>query len=153
IRIAVYWFFGLFHGLWRYSSARDLIGLIKAACISTSVFAVIVFLVGPIGLPRTIFIIDWLASIMVVGGLRFSVRTVREIAIQNAPTIPGARRKILIVGAGDGAELLIRDILRSHARRYEVVGFVDDNPLKVGERIHEIRVIGPIGDVPKLVEE
>lgn len=153
IRVVVHWWFGLFHGLWRYSSSRDLIGLIKAACVSTGVFAVVVFLTGPAGLPRTIFIIDWLASIMVVGGLRFSVRAVREIAIQSAAAPAGERRKILIVGAGDAAELLMRDIRRVHGRRYEPVGFVDDNLHKVGERIHDVPVLGPIADVPRLVEE
>lgn len=153
IRLIVHASFGMFHGLWRYSSAGDLIGLFKAASISTGMFAVAVYLFGPTGLPRTIFILDWLASIMVVGGLRFSVRAVREIAIQTVQLPPGSRKKILVVGAGDAGEMLMRDLLRSHHRRYEPVGFVDDNRLKVGERIHGVPVLGLIADVPKLVEQ
>jgi FlaA1/EpsC-like NDP-sugar epimerase len=116
-------------------------------------FAVAAYLVGPTGLPRTIFILDWLASIMVVGGLRFSVRAVREIAINSAPLAEGARKKILVVGAGDAGETLMRDILRSHYRRYEPVGFVDDNRAKIGESIHDVPVLGPIEDVPALCEK
>jgi FlaA1/EpsC-like NDP-sugar epimerase len=151
IRMGVYLYFGLFHGLWRYSGTRDLIGLLKAATTSSALSVIAVAMLGPRMFPRSIYVIEWLASIIFVGGLRFSIRTIREIAVQNAAP-DEVRRRILIVGAGDAGEALLRELVRTHARRYDPVGFVDDSPVKHGEHIHGVRVLGPISMVSKIVE-
>jgi FlaA1/EpsC-like NDP-sugar epimerase len=152
IRLAVHWYVGLFHGLWRYSGTRDLLSLLKAATASAAIFIAAVVFVGPKGFPRTIFVIDWLVSIMLVGGLRFGIRTIREVAIM-ASIDPASRRKILVVGAGDAGEMLMREMTRAqNLRRYDPVGFVDDNRAKHGERIHGVPVLGPISKVGRLVE-
>jgi len=153
VRAAVHATTGLFHGLWRYSGSRDLIALIKAATISTAIFALVVTFVGPKGLPRAVIVMDWIGSIVVVGGVRFSIRALREIAVQVAKPPPEGRRRLLIVGAGDAGEMLMREIVRTHAARYEVIGFVDDNTVKVGERIHNVPVLGPIVETPRLVSD
>jgi len=151
IRAGTYLYFGLFHGMWRYSGTHDLIGLLKASTTASALSVIAVALVGPRMFPRSIYVIEWLASIMSVGGMRFGIRTIRELAVQNAA--PGElRRRILIVGAGDAGEALMREITRTHARRYDPVGFVDDNPLKRGERIHGTPVLGTIDMVPEIVE-
>jgi FlaA1/EpsC-like NDP-sugar epimerase len=143
---------GLFHGLWRYSGARDLVALFRAQTAATALFAAVVTLAGPRGLPRSIFIIDWLATIMAVGGLRFGIRIVREVAARSARAEAGVgRRRVLVVGAGDAGEMLMREIVRTHRHRYEPVGFADDNPVKIGARIHGVPVLGPIAAVPDLV--
>ncbi len=153
IRTAVYFYFGMFHGLWRYTGTRDLVTLFQAASVSTMITVLYVHFVGPLGLPRTVFVLEWLMSIFAVGGLRFSVRTLREISRQVTVSgdVDGNRKKILVVGAGDGGEMIMREITRTHAARYEPVGFVDDNPSKRGERIHNVPVLGPIASVPDLV--
>jgi FlaA1/EpsC-like NDP-sugar epimerase len=153
IRTAVYFYFGMFHGLWRYTGARDLVTLFQAASVSTMLTVAYVHFVGPLGLPRTVFVLEWLISIFAVGGLRFSVRTLREIShqVSVAGRIDG-RKKILIVGAGDGGEMIMREITRTYGARYETVGFVDDNPIKQGERIHNVSVLGPIAAVPEIVK-
>ena len=153
VRSVVHLVMGLFTGLWRYSSSRDLIALAKASVVSTAVFALLVTLVGPHGLPRTVVIMDWLGSVLIVGGVRFSIRAIREIAVQVAKPLPEGRRKVLIVGAGDAGEMLAREIIRAHAARFDAVGFVDDAREKLGERIHGIPVLGKIAQVPALVEE
>ena len=152
IRLGAYLYFGLFHGMWRYSGTHDLIGLLKAATCSTALSVIAIALIGPAGFPRSIYVIEWLASIMAVGGLRFGIRTIREVAIQSA-TPKELRRRILIVGAGDAGEALMREIVRTHARRYEPIGFVDDSPLKRGERIHGVRVLGGIESVSAIVHD
>ncbi|MBS2016794.1 MAG: polysaccharide biosynthesis protein [Deltaproteobacteria bacterium] len=149
----VYWHFGLFHGLWRYSSMRDLLQLVKASTLSTVIFVVsLVFLVHD-AFPRTVIVLDWLLSIMLVGGVRFSIRTVREVAVQNAmPKSGESRRRILVLGAGDAGEMLMRDIVRAHGRRYEPVGFLDDSVLKQGASIHGVRVVGSLAEAPEIVK-
>jgi FlaA1/EpsC-like NDP-sugar epimerase len=149
LRAATYLWSGLFHGLWRYSGSRDLLALLRATALSSVLFVAAVAWVGPPGFPRSVYVIEWLASIMLVGGLRFGIRTVREVGRRAAAG--AARRRVLVVGAGDAGEMLMREIGRAHAGRYEPVGFVDDNPAKVGERIHGVPVLGPIAAVPALV--
>ena len=97
VRTVVYFYFGMFHGLWRYTGARDLITLFKAASASTALFVLYVHFAGPHGMPRSVFILDWLLSIFAVGGLRFGIRTLREIThqVSVAARLEG-RRKILV---------------------------------------------------------
>jgi FlaA1/EpsC-like NDP-sugar epimerase len=146
IRTVTYFSFGLFHGLWRYTGLRDLISLLQAAGTSTAVFVLYVHFIGPQGFPRSVYAIDWLLSIFAVGGLRISIRTFREMTrhIASASDEGERRKKILIVGAGDAGEMLMREIGKTHAGRYEVVGFVDDNPSKQRELIHGVPVLGPL---------
>lgn len=152
IRTFVYWRLGLFHGLWRYSGSRDLRSLIQATTFSSIAFAAAWAFVGGLTsyrtFPRSVFILEWAFSILIVGGMRFGIRTLREISIQNMiPKDEGARRRLLVIGAGDAGEMLMREIVRIYARRYEPIGFLDDNPSKHGERIHGVPVLGPISKV------
>ncbi len=153
VRVVVYFYFGMFHGLWRYTGARDLVALFQAATVSTVLTVLYVHFIGPLGLPRTVIVLEWLISIFAVGGLRFGVRTLREISHQ--VTLAGTleqRKKILLVGAGDGGEMLMRELRRTQGARYEVVGIVDDNASKHGEHIHGVPVLGYIAQVPELVD-
>ncbi len=153
IRTVVHSWFGLFHGLWRYSGSRDLIAIVKAAAVGTAVFAFAERIFGPHGLPRSVIIMDWFGSVIVVGGVRFSIRAFRELLVGAAQPPPEGRKRVLVVGAGDAGEMLMREITRIHASKFEAVGFVDDNRVKVGERIHGVSVLGPIAKVPELVAE
>ena len=149
VKVTCHFWFGLFHGLWRYTGARDLLALVKAATVSTLLFALIVSVLGPKGFPRSIYTIDWLTGIMVVGGLRFGIRTLREIFAAPKGDKREERPKILVVGAGDAGEMLMREIART--RRFLAVGFVDDDLRKHGEHIHGVPVLGTIDAVPELV--
>ena len=71
IRAVVHWQLGLFHGLWRYSGMRDLMQLVKAVTFSTAAFVVALAFISHFVFPRTVIVLDWLLSIMLVGGLRF----------------------------------------------------------------------------------
>ena len=84
IRAIVYWQFGLFHGLWRYSSSRDLVSLIKAATLSSALIAAAWAFTASGLFPRSIFILDYAFSIMVIGGLRLGIRTIHEVTLQGA---------------------------------------------------------------------
>jgi FlaA1/EpsC-like NDP-sugar epimerase len=146
-RVAIFFGYGLFRGLWRYTGARDLIAIVGATTISSLVFATFMaFGLGPI--PRSIPIIEWLGAIFLVGGMRFAIRAVHTQATQLVSKEAGARR-ILIVGAGDAGEMLLREIQNQRAR-YEPVGFADDDRRKIGERIHGIKVLGRTCDLAQL---
>lgn len=155
VQTIVHWRLGLFHGLWRYSGMRDLMQLVKGATFSTIAFAVAVLFIVQGSFPRSVIVLDWVLSIMLVGGMRFSIRTVREArAGQNAPPASGngERRRVLVLGAGDAGEMLMRDIMRAHARRYQPVGFLDDNKAKLNASIHGVPVLGHLALAPEIVK-
>lgn len=154
VRILVHWRLGLFHGLWRYSSSRDLLSLIKAATLSSATIAALWAFAGTGTFPRSIFVLDYAFSILIIGGLRFGIRTIHEVGLRGAAPVSGsgqARRRIVVLGAGDAGETLMREIVRTHARRYEPVGFLDDSTRKQDEHIHGVPVLGPISAVAELI--
>src|SRR5207249_4232760 len=111
--------------------------IIGAVAISSGLFYVLVhWLFGQTLYPRSIFIIDSVLLICLLGGIRLTRRVYRE-----AGHIDGQKR-ILIYGAGDAGEMIVRDIKNNSVYEYEPVGFLDDDQTKVGQRIHGVKVLG-----------
>ena len=143
--------FGLYGGVLRYASVDDLLRILKAVTLGTLLFiASIGFLFHFKGFPRSVFLIDWFVILVFLGGSRFLYRIVREIYIM--PKHFEARRKVLIIGAGDVGEMILRSIKREKDIPYEVVGFLDDNPDKIG-RIHGVEVLGDISKLELVAKE
>jgi FlaA1/EpsC-like NDP-sugar epimerase len=153
VRSIVHWRLGLFHGLWRYSGSTDLRSLIVGSTISSALYSAAWAFTQSDTFPRSIFVLDWAFGILIVGGMRFGIRTVREVTLQNAvPDSASPRRRLLVIGAGDAGEMLMREVVRIYGRRYEPLGFLDDNPSKHGEHIHGVRVLGSIAKVREIAE-
>ncbi|HEY0882371.1 MAG TPA: nucleoside-diphosphate sugar epimerase/dehydratase, partial [Archangium sp.] len=153
IKLVVFVAAGMFAGLWRYTGARDLVTLLRSTAIGSLLFAAFIVLGGYRNYPRSILVMDFVLTIILVGGLRFGTRSLWQLA-QNVATrkVEGNRRRVLVVGAGNAAEMLVREMMKTHLGRYEPVGFVDDNPNKRGVAIHGLRVLGGLQDVPELVK-
>ncbi len=152
VRAVAHAYARMFSGMWRYTGIRDVVTLFNATTVSSIAFALCVQLVGPSGFPRSLFVIEWLLSMALVGGLRLGIRALRELVLQGAPTVGSTRRRMLVVGAGDAGEMLVREIRGKFVNRWDVVGFIDDARGKQGERIHGVPVLGRVDDVPALVE-
>jgi FlaA1/EpsC-like NDP-sugar epimerase len=126
---------GLYSGLWRYTGIYDLRNLTVGVMLSTLVFYVLVHEVyGLVDYPRSVFVVDSMLLILMMGGLRVAGRVHREHR--------HARRQntVLIYGAGDAGEMVVRDM-----KRYlesQPIGFIDDDPSKLGQRIHGVPVLG-----------
>ena len=139
---------GLFQGLWRYTGAHDLENLLKATGLSSAALALgVLFVSRPF--PRSIIVMEFLLAITLVGGLRFSVRTLARWTADTRKK--EERHRLLIVGAGDSGEALLREVNRKLIGRYTPVAFVDDNATKTGLQIHGIPVMGLVEDIPGLV--
>lgn len=151
VRVGTYWFAGLFRGMWRYTGARDLRAIILATTASTALFlAGLGFLFRTF--PRSVLVIEWALCILFVGGARFAYRTLR--ADRQPPPHKDAKPiRLLIVGAGDAGEMLLREIDRSHRARFKVLGLVDDARDKHHAHIHGVKVLGGIDALPALVAE
>lgn len=141
------WLFGIQRGLWRYVGLHDL-GRILWASVAGIVLLYLVLhgLLGWAQYPRSVIILTGLLSGLYLAGIRLAVRWFREwIRIAGS----GARR-VLIVGAGNAGELLVRDMLTDNGYNYRPVGFVDDDPVKRRAKIHGVPVIGTVSEIATL---
>jgi FlaA1/EpsC-like NDP-sugar epimerase len=146
VRTATFYRWGLFRGMWRYTGASDLTGIIKATTVGSLVITgLLMFLFR--NLPRSILVIDWLAALTLVGGMRFGIRWLWK---SNGRLGAARAQRILIIGAGDAGEMLLREIQQRHATRYFPAGLLDDDLLKRGSQIHGVRVLGSIDDLPRV---
>lgn len=141
------WAFGIQRGLWRYVGIHDLGRILWASVASTVLlFGLIHFALGWTSYPRSVIIMTGLFTGMYLAGIRLAVRWFREWLQVLSPTA----RRVLVVGAGDAGELLIRDMQSDAASLYRPVGLVDDDPLKQRMRVHGVPVVGTIADIPAL---
>lgn len=149
IRMFLFFQAGLQKDLWRYASVDDLVKIVKSTTIGTVVFFVIVkFLAGGAGYPRSVYVLDWLLLIMISGGSRLMIRILRDYLRSSGPG-----KRVLIYGAGDASEMLVRDIRNNHKYTCQVIGFIDDDPYKKGLSIHGLPIFGTQSVLGKIVEK
>jgi FlaA1/EpsC-like NDP-sugar epimerase len=153
VKIPTYYFFGLYRRLWVYASVGEL-KLIAAAVSTASVLTGGVMLglsaVGLVqpGMPRTALGIDWLLSLVLVGGSRFALRILSEQI--GGKTDKG--RKTLIIGAGDAGALVARELQKTSQLDWAPIGFLDDDPDKQNHVIYGVSVIGKVTDLASVLE-
>jgi UDP-GlcNAc:undecaprenyl-phosphate GlcNAc-1-phosphate transferase len=151
LKMASFLALGVYRGIWRYTSVDDLIVIGKAVILGSvlSVLAVL-FKFRFQGFSRVIFVLDGMVFLLLVMGSRLAFRLFRQ-ALPTPKTREG--RRILIYGAGDAGELLLRELLNNRDLQYAPVGFLDDDPTKKGKVIHGLRVYGGNGDLRQLCRE
>lgn len=145
VKMASFLVMGVYRGMWRYTSLDDLIVFLKATVLGSvlSVLAVL-FTFRFEGFSRTIFVIDGILMFLFLAGSRMTFRLFRQV-IPVGKSVDG--RRVLIYGAGDAGELLLRELLNNRSLKYSPVGFVDDDPAKRGKLIHGLKVYGGNGDI------
>jgi UDP-GlcNAc:undecaprenyl-phosphate/decaprenyl-phosphate GlcNAc-1-phosphate transferase len=145
VKMATFLVMGVYRGLWRYTSLDDLIVFVKAVLLSSvASVLVVLFAFRFVGFSRTVFLIDGLLMLMFLAGSRMAFRLFRLlIPVSNRQD----GRRVLIYGAGDGGELLLRELLNNRNLHYSPVGFLDDDPAKTGKVIHGLKVFAGNGDL------
>ena len=139
LQAAVFWMFGLYRGIWRYASVADVQRIAIAVVVSAMAVAMVLTLLGrPTGVPRSVMILDPLLLAMAMGGSRMLYRIWRERRQARA----GAARSVYVLGAGDAAAGLIKELARSG--EWRVTALFDDDTNRRGRSIHGIRVLGPL---------
>ena len=145
IKMSVFLVMGVYRGLWRYTSMSDLIVFAKAVILSSvGSILVLLFAFRFEGFSRKVFIIDAACMFLFLAGSRMAFRLFRQLV----PAVSQQNgRKVLIYGAGDGGELLLRELRNNRELRLAPIGFLDDDPAKSGKVIHGLRVFGGNGDL------
>ena len=133
--------------MWKYASISDLARILKAIMLSSVLFvAYITFFYRLVDFPRSVFIIDCFIVICFIGGSRFLYRLSREFYITKSKN----GKKIFIIGAGDAAERLLREMRQNPNIDYDIIGFLDNDPAKKGRRIHDVPILGQIDDIEEI---
>ncbi len=157
IKFSVFLGLGLYRGMWRYTSLRDLWHILEATFLQSLILiTVVLYKFGFGGFSRGVFIIDWLLTVFMCGGMRVMIRSFYAIkdgnSIQLSPeSCPVNGENVLIIGAGRAGEKVVREIRSSGQLKYLPIGFLDNDKSKRGRTIHGVPVLGPLSDIQELV--
>jgi UDP-GlcNAc:undecaprenyl-phosphate GlcNAc-1-phosphate transferase len=151
VRLAAFLAFGVYRGIWRYTSMDDLLAFAKAVAAGSIVSMIIVlFKFRFQGFSRAVFLIDALVMLLLLAGSRVAFRFFRQVLPAGSD---GNGKRVLIYGAGDAGELLLRELLNNRELSYAPIGFMDDDANKHGKLIHGFRVFGGNGLLPKIISD
>jgi FlaA1/EpsC-like NDP-sugar epimerase len=155
IKPVVYYRFGLYRRLWAYASIQELkliaIAVTTASIILTLVILIVSFFVRTWEFSRGFPAIDWVLSLLAVGGVRFSYRVIAESQTSSRQSASRPKR-VLVAGAGDAGALVVREMQRNPQANLTPIGFVDDDPAKQKQEIHGSPVIGTLNELAHLID-
>ena len=164
LKLFAFYCFGLYQGMWRYTSSQDIWHLLKVVVLTTGVIFGLVFLVNNFqGYSRGVFLLDGVLTFLLASGLRISIRTyiarrddMRSIALTTVKNGTGRQALVpmrtLIVGAGNAGAQIIRQIHHNSKQQYNVIGFLDDDKNKLGRSIYGRQILGKVNKLPALVK-
>jgi FlaA1/EpsC-like NDP-sugar epimerase len=161
--MAVFVLFRLYQKWWRYVTGRDYVSIVQAIVVATFSLPAFVATTHPVkvrsdqgfttvNIPLGVLVLFFLLTLTFVAGSRFAARLLHDPRARGFRPSKDARR-ILIVGAGDGGRLVLREIVRNPGLALNPVGFVDDDARLRGQRVDGVRVLGGTNDLPRILDE
>ncbi len=145
LQALIFWFFGLYRGIWRYASVPDLKRIVAAVAVVALMLPAL-FLMLRVAVPRSVLILDPVLLVMIMGGSRFAYRVWKE-RHRGATTV---REPVAVIGAGEAAVTLLKELARSP--QWRVAAIFDDDLLKKGRHIQGVTVLGTVLDLPAQIE-
>jgi FlaA1/EpsC-like NDP-sugar epimerase len=147
VRLAAITYFGLLHGWWRYTGVSDTIDILKAVITGSVAFWVLLrYLLGVTSFPRSIYFLEALVTAFLLAGVRLGSRLLVESVRRNVSD----SKRVILIGAGFAAQMIIRETIRPGSG-YTPVACVDDDPSKLGIKLHGVPVVGHVGQLPSLL--
>ena len=149
IKLLAFFSFGLYSRIWPYMSIHDAISIFKAVSLSSILNVVAVtFFFRFVDYSRAIFILDWLILLFLATGIRIVIPTLTEYF----SSVSAKEKKIIIFGAGNTGEAVLREIKRSKNLKFHALGFIDDDKGKVGKKIRGVPVLGSRNHLAKILQ-
>ncbi|MFZ5447633.1 MAG: polysaccharide biosynthesis protein [Thermodesulfobacteriota bacterium] len=162
-KLFIFYYFGLYRGMWRYTSMSDLWHLVQASLVNILITVAIVFLLfGTHIFSRAVILLDGTFAFLLTGAYRVGIRYFYSLGGSERNTAwswlwqkeaSHIQRRTLIIGAGDAGEKLLREIWSNPQIHYHVVGFLDDDPKKQRRSVHGVEVLGSVDNLCRIVEE
>ena len=150
VQAVVFWWTGLYKGLWRFASLPDLWNIVRGAMAGALLIAITLFLYNRLAtVPRAVLIIYPAVLVVFLGAPRLAYRFWKDSRLDLFH--PSASERVLVLGAGRAGEALVRDLKREN--RYRAVGFVDDNSSLRGAKLHGVPVLGTLERLPDIAAE
>lgn len=147
LQAVVFWRFGLYRGIWRFASLPDLKRILLAVAIAAMAAPIFLYMIQVQAVvPRSVLVLDPLLLVTIMGGSRLAYRVWKEYQTYGALHVQG--KPILVLGAGEAAAPLLRELSRSE--EWRVAGVLDDNPGKQGRLLNGVKVLGRLDDLPAL---
>ena len=143
---------GMYEKWWRYFRLPDYWVVLRAVAISSAILVVAFLLIRPFddSLPRSVIVLDFLLTLTLVGGARLVVRMFAERPKQRGE---GSTRAVLVVGAGSGGQMVVRELQLNPYLGAQAVGYLDDDPRKRGMRLHGVKVLGTTDEIGEVLDE
>jgi FlaA1/EpsC-like NDP-sugar epimerase len=154
IKLIVFVLFGFYNRWWRYVSTRDMWGAARGVTFACALADLVVYFAHPVKgfpLPRSVAVLDWLLLLAFIAGSRLIARSLIERP--GAASLIARGKEVIIVGAGDAAQLVIREMLKAPALGYTPIGLIDDDPRKKNLRLHGIRVLGTTQELAHILRD
>ncbi len=151
VKLGAFLVVGVYRGIWRYTSIRDFLTFAKGGILGSVLSILAILLLYRFqGFSRAVFVVDSLLLLLAMAGSRMAFRLFRQML----PTpMSEEGRTVLIYGAGDGGELVLRELRNNPDWMYKPIGFFDDDPLKKNKVIHGLKVYGGNGKLPVICKD
>ena len=153
IKLGIFWQFGCFRGWWRYVSMPDLIQIVKGNILASLVFLMYCVAVYRLEqIPRTVLFLDGIFCFLAIGGIRFATRALREKFLPVKRGTEMGRTRALVVGAGDAGQLIVREARLNPQLDLNLIGFIDDDPVKQKATFQGLDVLGTSADLERIAK-
>jgi FlaA1/EpsC-like NDP-sugar epimerase len=151
-KLVVFYAFGLYQKWWRYVSGRDFMLIGRAVAVASALLVVVFAVAKPFEhtLPRSVEVMDFILTMLLIAGARLAVRLIVERPSRGA-RMP--KHEVLVVGAGSGGQMVVRELQLNPNLGATAIGFVDDDPRKRGMRMLGLKVLGSTKQMDKILDE
>jgi len=151
-KLIVFAAFGLYQKWWRYVSGRDFLLILRAVAVASAILVVVFAVAKPFAhtLPRSVEVTDFVLTMMLIAGARLLVRLIVERPSRGA-RLP--KREVLVIGAGSGGQMVVRELQLNPNLGSTAIGFVDDDARKRGMRMLGLKVLGSTGEIAEILDE
>ena len=149
VRLPLFKVFGLYKGLWKYTGIGDVIRIVLSVTVGTLVYMTLdrIWLFGALDIPLSVIVMDWLLTLALITSTRLLLRVYEDYVVSD-----NKGKKVLIIGAGNAGEMIVRD-MRKNLHLHKPVGFVDDDRRKKGLSIHGVPILGTTEDLFAIISE